>query len=392
MHAGIVALIAAYVLSQFYRAFLAVLTPVLGVEIGAGPDQLALASGLWFLAFALMQPVVGWCLDHIGPRRTASGLLAVAALGAAVFGQAQGPMGLYIAMLLIGAGCSAVLMSSYYIFARRYAPALFGTLAGMVVGVGSLGNLAASLPLSLAVGAVGWRGAMWALAGVTLAVAATVLAAVRDPARVEKPADAPAGGLRALIANPALWPILVMMVVCYAPTACLRGLWVGPYLRDVYADSPLALGRAALVMGLAMVLGNFVYGPAERFFGTRKGVVLVGNLVAGGLLLLLALWPAEGRVASIAALAAIGFFGSSFPMVIAHGRALFPAHLVGRGVTWMNMFGIGAAGLLQAASGPLVSGVARDVPSQPYAVLFASYGVLVILGSALYATSRDRMD
>ena len=44
---GIVSLVLAYVLSQFYRAFLAVLTPVLGTELGAMPGDLALSSGLW---------------------------------------------------------------------------------------------------------------------------------------------------------------------------------------------------------------------------------------------------------------------------------------------------------------------------------------------------------
>ena len=46
MRAGIAALVAAYVLSQFYRAFLAVMAPVLGVEIGAGADDLAAAMDL----------------------------------------------------------------------------------------------------------------------------------------------------------------------------------------------------------------------------------------------------------------------------------------------------------------------------------------------------------
>ena len=72
MRAGIAVLVAAYVLSQFYRAFLAVLAPVLAAEIGAGADDLAVASGVWFLAFALAQIPVGWALDRIGPRMTAA--------------------------------------------------------------------------------------------------------------------------------------------------------------------------------------------------------------------------------------------------------------------------------------------------------------------------------
>ena len=41
MKVGIFFLVLAYVLSQFYRAFLAVLTPVLKTELGATPEDLA---------------------------------------------------------------------------------------------------------------------------------------------------------------------------------------------------------------------------------------------------------------------------------------------------------------------------------------------------------------
>ncbi|MFN7596610.1 MAG: MFS transporter, partial [Cereibacter sp.] len=46
MRAALVCLVIAYVLSQFYRAFLAVLSPLLTADIGATPEDLAAASGL----------------------------------------------------------------------------------------------------------------------------------------------------------------------------------------------------------------------------------------------------------------------------------------------------------------------------------------------------------
>jgi len=151
MRAGIITLMLGYVLSQFYRAFLAVLTPVLETDLGASKADLATASGAWFLAFALMQIPVGEALDRIGPRRTTAAALLVGAVGAALFAMAETPAMLSVAMALIGVGCSPVLMASFYIFARTFTPAVFGTLAGVTIGVGSLGNIAASLPLTLAV-------------------------------------------------------------------------------------------------------------------------------------------------------------------------------------------------------------------------------------------------
>ena len=119
MRPDLILLTFAYVLSQFYRAFLAVLTEVLETDIGAGAEALATASGFWFLAFAAMQLPVGWALDRVGPRRTVSLLLLIGgAGGAAMFALATTPVHVSIAMLLLGVGCSPVLMASYYIFAR----------------------------------------------------------------------------------------------------------------------------------------------------------------------------------------------------------------------------------------------------------------------------------
>ena len=105
MQAGLILLCLAYVLSQFFRAFLAVLSGVLQKDIGAGPEDLAFASGLWFLSFAAMQLPVGWALDRIGPRLTSAVLLLIGgAGGAALFAVATTPDHIDIAMLLIEIG------------------------------------------------------------------------------------------------------------------------------------------------------------------------------------------------------------------------------------------------------------------------------------------------
>lgn len=396
MRIGIAALILSYVLSQFYRAFLAVLAPILAVDLQANAEALAQASGWWFLTFAVMQIPVGWALDKIGPRRTTAVLLTVGAGGAAVFASATSPMHITLAMVLIGMGCSSVLMASYYIFARTYSAAVFGTLAGMVVGIGSLGNIGASMPLSWAVDQWGWRGTVWGLAAVTLAAAVAIFALVRDPARVEGDVE---GSVLDLLKMPALWPILIMMAACYAPAAGIRGLWAGPWYADVFGADAARIGQVTLVMGLAMVLGTFAYGPLERVLGTRKWLVFGGNA-----LMLLCLVGLYSQVAvdgwtTVALLAGVGFFGASFPMVMAHGRAFLPPHLTGRGVSLINLFGIGGAGVMQIITGRIhtaltpAEGIVNSAPpSTPYAALFAFYGVLVVVGLAVYLLSQDRRD
>lgn len=384
MRTGLILLAVAYVLSQFFRAFLAVLATPLEADIGVSADGLATASGLWFLTFAAMQIPVGWALDTIGPRRTAAYLLLIGGGGgAALFASATSVFHINAAMMLIGVGCSPVLMASYYIFAREFPPKQFATLAALMIGVGTTGNLIASYPMALSAEIVGWRSSLWALAVLSILIAGGIHLSVRDPAQMEGGAK---GSVLDLLKIPALWLIMPLMFVNYAPAAAVRGLWIGPYLRDIYGLTQAQIGSATLIMGLAMIAGVLVYGPLDRIFGSRKWVVFAGNLGCAVALGALALMPEAGMITSVALMAAVGLFGASFPVMIAHARGFFPPHLMGRGVTLMNLFGIGGVGVMQFASGQLQAG-ASTAPS--YATLFVFFALTLAMGLVIYLFSKD---
>lgn len=383
MRAGLAALVFAYVLSQFYRAFLAVLAPVLQTDLSASAADLASASGWWFLAFAAMQLPIGSALDRFGPRRTAATLMAVGAAGAVLFAMATTALHLKIAMALIGIGCAPVLMASYFIFAQQFSPAVFGTLAGATIGIGAFGNIASSLPLSAAVEAFGWRPTVMVLAAITAATALAIALLVRDP---DRRGTGSQGSLFDLLRLPAIWPILAMMTVCYMPIAGLRGFWVGPYFTDIHGYDALAVGSVGLWIGIAMVAGNFAYGPLDRMLGSRKWVIFGGNAIT--VLCLFALWATGSAATATALLIAAGFFGASFPMVIAHGRAFIPPHLMGRGVTLLNLFGIAPIGLAQIATGRIYAAN----PAAPYEAVFLFFAVTTAAGLAVYLLSQDRTD
>ena len=391
MQAGLILLCLAYVLSQFFRAFLAVLSPVLAEDIGAGADDLAFASGMWFLAFAALQLPVGWALDQIGPRRSAAVLLVLGGGGGAlVFALASAPAHVSIAMFLIGIGCSPVLMASYYIFAREYPPARFATLAAVMLGVGSAGNLVASYPTALAMELVGWRATLAGLAVISASVAAGIWLTVKDPPRIISEQK---GSVLDLLRLPVLWAIFPIMLVSYAPVAAIRGLWIGPYFSDVHGMDTSQIGLVTLVMGAAMILGTFAYGPLDRVLGTRKWLIWGGSMAVVVLLGVLILWPQAPVWAPIAMMAGIGFFGASFPVVIAHGRAFVPPHLVGRGVTLLNFFGIGGVGLMQFASGRIHAQMAGSADAAaPYVALFAFFAATLLIGCLIYLFSRDSLD
>ena len=386
---GIIALTLGYTLSQFYRAFLAVLSSTLQAELGATPGDLAISSGMWFLAFALMQLPVGWALDHIGPRRTAAVLLALGGGGgAAVFALATAPWHLHVAMALIGIGCAPALMAAYYIFAHDYPAALFGTLTGAMVGLGSAGNILGAAPLVSLIHAIGWRDALWLMVALTLAVAAVLALTVRDPVHDAGP---PRGRLSDLFRLPAIRMMLPLIFVSYAASAAIRGLWASPYLRDVFGADDVTVGRATLVMGIAMVVGNLAAAPMVRLAGSERRAVIAGHLVAVVTLSVLWVAPDWGLTPAIAALGLIGLTGTNYTLLMAHARKFLSPHLVGRGMTLLNMASIGGVGVMQFASRPLYTGAAAELaPPAAYALLFAFFLVPLIVGFALFLLAPAR--
>lgn len=385
MRAGLVCLVLAYVLSQFYRAFLAVLTPDLVLDLGMTPESLALASNLWFAAFALAQVPIGEALDRVGPRLTAGGLLVLVALGAAVFAAATGPWGVVIGMGLIGLGCAPALMASYFIFAKSYSAAAFGAFAGAVAGLGSLGNVFSALPYAWVVDLVGWRASVWGLAAMSLAIALASLALIRDPERVEGQGK---GSVLDLLRDRRLWPVFAMMAVCYYPAAGFRDLWVGPWAREVFQFGENRIGQLTLAMGLAMGVGNFLYGIMERYRDHRRAIIIGGNLVAAACLLVLAGWPQPGIVPAYVLLFTLGFFGTSFPLVMSYGKGMLPKAMLGRGVTLLNFFGIGATGIAQIATGQIFGAMGPEAGADRYGMVFAVFGVTLLMGLATFAFGR----
>lgn len=390
---GIVVLCFAYVLSQLYRSFMAVLAPILSAELGMDTTELAFASGAWFVTFALAQFPVGYLLDTIGPRRTAGYMFTLfAGAGAILFAMAENAEMVIAAMGLIGIGCAPVLMAPFYIFARTFAVRKFATYGAIFIGIGTFGNIFGSEPLAAAAITFGWRPVMFMIAASTVVIGTIALIVTKDPEKIERSADDEQGsvGFLAVLKIRKLWPIFPLSLFGYSVAAGVRGLWAGPYLEDVFTLDVLEIGRVTLYMAIAQSIGVFMYGPMDRIFNTRKWVVIFGNIIPLIVCIYLAFYV-PGTVMMISmAFVAIGMFGATYPVQMAHGKSFIPAHLMGRGVTLLNFCSIGGAGLMQVVTGWVVesSSVTGD-PAVAYNALFLTYAVTLGFAIFLLMFSQD---
>ena len=386
----------AYILSQFYRSFLAVIAPELARDIGLTPADLASMSAIWFGAFAIAQFPVGWALDRFGPRRTVPLIMTAAAVGAFLFAGSTTLAGCSAAMALIGVGCSPIYMGALYVFGRTYPPERFALLCSWLLGIGSSGNLLAATPLAYAAEQYGWRSAFLAIGAVTAVTMAITFWLVEDPPRLASPSSGKAvgfvAGLRQILAIRPLWLILPMVTISYAVIAAERGLWVGPYFAEVHGLGPVDRGNAVLIFAIAMSLGALIYGPLDLAIKARKWLVVSGSVISAAALAALAAWPEPPASVATALLATLGAAGTTYGLLMAHGRAFLPDHLLGRGITVLNFLFIGGGVVVQLVSGAAAQAM-RDAGAQPgqiYSAIHLGFAVALIAVTAIYAFSHEK--
>ncbi len=389
-------LLFAYLFSQFFRSFLAIVASDLTRDLGFGPAELGWIGSAWFIAFAIAQFPVGYLLDTVGPRRTMGGLMLVGVAGALIFALSPGFTTSVLGMALIGIGCSPMLMSSLYIFGRTERPERSRrSPRHAMVGLGNLGNLAAATPLALAAVTFGWR---WSMAGVGLAMglaALLIFLLLRDPPRLERTDGSKTtviGDILAILRIPALWFTLPLHLVGYAMIATERGLWVGPFLDTVHGLDAIARGNAAFRHVDRHGARRALLRARDALVRRREDPDRHRQRRDGGLLLSLGLLPALGAGAATVLLVLVGYFGLTYSLMLSHGRQFIPDHLLGRGVTVLNFLAIGGAGLLQAVTGRWIDSAlsAGTSPASAFATMHLWMGITLVVATLLFLRAPAR--
>ena len=124
---------------------------------------------------------------------------------------------------------------------------------------------------------------------------------------------------------------VAIMGSCFsAPFTAIGARFGGPHLTEVYGLGQTEASYALLAMMLAFNDGTVAYGPLDRWFNTRKYVVLGGVVVMVLLLEALAVMIDVNPWLSIVLLVAFSFATPMYPVLMAHSRGFVPAARAGR--------------------------------------------------------------
>ena len=278
-----------YLLSYALRAINAVIAPALTTELGLSNADLGLLSSAYFVSFGCMQLPLGVWLDKYGSRRTESALLLCAAAGAVLFATSTSLTGLWLGRALIGIGVSSCLMAAFKAYRQWFAPERQSQLASWMLVAGTAGALSATVPVTLALPLLGWRGIFWAVAALLVLVSAAIFFLLRAAETQAGQAPAPLasdGGYRRIFGSAYFWRMGVLGLANHGIFFALQTLWAGPWMTTVLSKTPAQTSTILFVFNFVLMLSYLALGWAAprlvaRGWNTHR---LIGTGIAGMLL------------------------------------------------------------------------------------------------------------
>jgi MFS family permease len=318
--------------SHFFQLVTAPLFPFIKDDLGVSYAALGFVMALFYTVSAICQPIAGFVVDRFGGRTVmivGIGLQAAGTLIAALSGSyAQ----LVVGSLLAGVGNSVFHPADFSILNSRVETGRLGHAYSAHGVAGSLGYAAAPA-FSGTLGVLfGWHAALFAAAGVGLAVFLLLLAnARRLHSQESRPSGAKAAGgvsARVLFAAPVVMCFLYFAIYA-AGLAGLQSFGVAAMAVQYGVTAALASSALTAYMGgsaCGIFAGGFIAGRTER----HDLVAASGLAIGAAAMLLIAVGQLPGSALPMilgCAGLAIGATGPSRDMIV---RAATPSGATGR--------------------------------------------------------------
>ncbi len=375
-----------YYLSYVFRNINSVIAPDLISDVGLNAAGLGFLTGAYFLSFALFQLPLGVFLDRIGPRKTETCLLFVAAIGSLWFALADSILGLTIGRVLIGVGVSACLMASFKAFALWFPKEKLPIANGIILMAGGLGAMSATTPVEVAIQITNWRVVFFGLSILSLIGAAVIYLVV--PEKLQLGSNLQNIRVRDLITDfhliirkPVFFRYVPLCVLTQGTFLAIQTLWVGPWLRDVSKMSRFDVAEGLFVIGGAMTAGYLVTGIFASQInkkGYKTESVALWGMIIFILVEIILISDFHSNILFMWCLFA--FFGTSGSIIYAVLSQHYDIQLLGRVSTMLNLLIFLCAFLMQWLVG-LVINVFTNTNEGVFAVIgyYSAFSVLLTL-------------
>ncbi|MBI5251757.1 MAG: MFS transporter [Desulfomonile tiedjei] len=401
---------AAYAFVYFHRLCPAVVALDLQETFQASGGFMGLLASAYFYPYALMQFPAGLLSDSLGPRKTVTFFLSIAAAGSVLFGLAPGVEVAVFARVLVGLGVSMVFIPAMKILSQWFRVTEFAFMTAILTTTGGIGALIAATPLAVMTGWIGWRYSFQIIGLGTLIIAVMVWLFVRNkpqdkgwpslaeidhsgPGTAAPPLTIPLWqGARRVVTEKYFWPIAAWFFFGCGVFFSFGGLWAGPYLQHVYGMTRAEAGNVLNMISVGMIFGSpLVSLLSDRVFYSRRRVLTLCSSVLVAVMVFLNVFHSGLPIWVLYPVFVVFSVTSSAIVVIgfATTKELFPIEIAGTSVGTMNLFPFLGGAIFQPALGRVLdaySGTATGAYS-----LEAYKAMLLVLLAASIVTAASTL-
>jgi len=382
-----------YLLAVFHRTSLGVAGPLAADRLDLTAGQLSTFVMLQLGVYAAMQVPAGILIDRFGPRRML--LAATVIMGSAqlIFSLVHSyPLAL-LARGLLGVGDAMTYISVLRLVAGWFPARRYPVMVGLTSLIGMLGNVVATVPLTLMLTDLGWAPTFAIAGGLSLSYALLLLRpAVAAPYREAESADGPMGGRQVLRQVMHAWRLPAGRLGFWIHLSSMAGptvfavLWGYPYLTQALGYSPATASSLLMLLVFGGLIGNLALGPTiTRRPHIRGGLALtVASLCLAGWLVLIG-WP-DGRPplpVVIAVICAFSIGGPASGIGFMLARDYNPSHRISTATGLVNVGGFCGAVVMVFAVGQILDYVepgASTHTAVAYRWAFAAIAALTAFG------------
>ncbi len=359
---------------------------------------LGFIASAYFFLYSVVQPPVGILSDTIGPRKVVTFFTIVSAVGCILFATSSSAKGAIIGRAFIGAGVGGIFIPALKIFSRWYRTDEFVGITGILLAIGSIGGISATLPLTYLVMLFGWRISFGVIGLFAVICALICWFIIRDSpeeknwppieaeifqettGRHSSESMALIKRFSIVLGNSRFWMITIASFFAGSTFLTFQGLWVVPYLMDIFSMNRAKAGGLLMLLPLGFSVGSISFGYLINRLGIRRNRFLL-NSVSICIVCWIILFFLNGRgsyLFIIPLFLVMGIcVGGILPVLMTSVKELFPLDLTGTAVGLMNPAAfLGTAifqpftGFLLDMSGMLESGA---YPLEAYRRIFVLF-------------------
>ncbi len=336
-------------------------------DVGLTIAQVGSIGAIYTWVFAVAQFFSGALLDRLGARRVLPVAIALMAIGAFMFANADSFGMVAASQFVMAVGASFGFVGAGFVGGKWFGMAKFGFMFGLVQTAAAVGSSLGQAGIDSALGVMSWRELATYGAYFGVAMLAAALLFVRDPEPVEGMKDGVGaffvGVLKSMgevCKNPQIWLAAAIGAISFGLLLALGVIWGTKILQEVHGMDVSTANQMAAMLWFGLALGSPVAAKWSDLVKSRKQPIIIMNIMmlAGvAALLYMELSPMMAGLVCFF----IGFANGGHMLSFTAAADMVKPQLIGTSAAIVNGSMFIAGGFLMGMPGKMLDGTDGSV-------------------------------